>query len=482
MKKQQPTSSKTTLFAIVLWFSFVLIACNLGTTETNEVPTLAPRNTSTPPATLGFNGSGDSSFGGDIDANPIGTAVSDVSFQLRSMVQQVDAERLMAHTRTLENFHTRHINSTSSNPNGFGISAAADYIYQQFIDIRNNSAGAGFTVPSPLEFDYTRYGVATRQENIVAVIQGTEVGAGYIVVGAHYDSIGPDFGDASIRAPGANDNGTGVAALIELARVLSQQQYRSSIIFVAFSAEEHERGGSKAFVQWAQGRNIDIAMMLNIDSIGNANNSSGDVDYSLRIFSCQEDALCGDSRASRSLARAVELLSFEHDAPMPMSVENSSDRDGRYGDHFSFAEAGYPAIRFINRYEEFPNGSASDTIAFVERDFLQQATQSILTIIVALADGPQPPRQITMRTTDSGAPSLRWEAVPDARGYIIALRLPNRQKYEQHVVCTPETGYCDGTSLTWGDLTTYAGVSIAAQSMDGLIGRFSEEYVMRPGS
>lgn len=481
MKTKQMSSSKKLIISLVLWFTLVLIGCNLGTSTGDDLPTLAPRNTATPPPTIGFNGSGGNDFGGDIGANPIGTAISDGSVQLRNMMQQVDAERLILHVRNLQNVRTRHINSSTSDPN-IGIGAARTYIYNQFVEIRQSTPHGGFTVPPPLEFDYTRYNIATRQQNIVAVLQGTEPGAGFIVVGAHYDSIGPDFSDPNIFAPGANDNGTGVAALIEIARVLSQKQYRSSIIFVAFSAEEHERGGSKAFVQWAQGRNMDIAMMLNIDSIGNANNSSGAVDYTMRIFSCQDDGLCGGSRASRSLARAVELLSFENAAPMPMSVEDSSDREGRYGDHFSFAEAGYPAIRFINRYEEFGNGSSSDTVDFVERDYLHQATQSILSIIVSLANGPQPPRQITMRTTDDGSPSLRWENVFDAQGYIVALRLPNQQKYDQHVVCAPENGNCDGTSLTWGGLVNYAGVSIAAQGNDGLIGRFSEEFVMRPGS
>lgn len=475
--KPRPFTPKQRFF-FILWLSLVLIACNLGTSGTQAIPTLAPLASATPPPTLGFSGSGGDTNGGSVGTGNLTTPVADVSIKLYNMMQQVDIERLMYHVQNLQNFGTRHVNSnTGSATNGIG--AARNYIYNEFDKLRAYAPNGSLHVER-LAFDMSYNNIPTRQENIVAVLQGVEPGAGFLVIGAHYDSIGPDFSDATGSAPGANDNGTGVAALMELARVMGQQQFRASIIFVAFSAEEVDRRGSRAFVNWAKSRNLDIVSMINLDSIGNTNDRTGKVDASLRIFSCEGESICTDGGKSRNLARAVEFLGFAHNAVLPMSVESVADREGRYGDHFSFSEQGYPAIRFISTLEEWPNGSARDTIEYVERDYFRQSVQSIMMIAVALADGLQPPRQITVRNTDGGM-SLVWESVPNATGYTIALRLPNQQRYDHQLDCTPQTDYCKGTTLTWSGLGAYAGVAIASRGPDGLLGRLSLEYVLQQG-
>ena len=464
-----------------LGFVFLLMACNLGTAPSgNAIPTLPPSASATPPPTLGYNGSGNQQVTGNINVDGVQTPVADVSIQLYNLMQQVDAERLMTHVRNLEGFGTRHINSSTSSPTQ-GIGAARNYIYNQFAEMRQTAPNGSLHVER-LSFDLTMYNKPTRQQNIVAVLQGTQPGAGFWVVGAHYDSIGPAFDDADMAAPGANDNGTGVAGLIELARVLSTQQYRSSIIFVAFSAEEHGRRGSQEFVEWARSRNLDINGMINLDSIGNGYNASENRrDESLRIFSCEvSDTICKDGGLSRTLARGVEFLGFAHDAVLPMTVESAADRDGRYGDHFSFAEQGYPAIRFINTLEEWGNGSSRDLSQYVERDYLRKSVQSILMVIVALADGPPPPDDLVLRY-DSGQPVLVWDSVPEATGYYVALRLPGQQRYDQSLECSPQIDYCSGSRLAWSGLSNYAGVAIATRGADGLLGRLSEEYVLQPG-
>ncbi len=456
-------------FALIIWFAFVLVACNLGTTPASQPPTLAPRNTSTPIATLGYSGTGDQvvEVAGDIT-----TPVANIDVELFNLTQQVDVGRLRTHVETLVSFQTRHVNSTQTRSD-YGIGAASTYIYNQFLDIQTNSQGR-FTAQS-LPFDMQWGGLATRQENIVGVLQGTMPGAGFIIIGAHYDSINTNFDDATGFAPGANDNASGVAGLIEIARVLSQRQYRSSIIFVAFSAEEVGRLGSKAFVTWTQQQGlVDVAGMINIDSIGNSNNRNGIVNESLRIFSCEEEAICRDNGLSRHMARSMELLGFAHDSPLEMIVERSADRDGRYGDHFSFSEVGYPAIRIINTMEEFGNGSTQDTADHVEYPFLRQATQSILLMTIAIADGPPPPRNITIRTDANGRPTLIWEAVPEANGYIIALREVGSSRYDRVLE------WADGTALPYEPLTSgeFAGLAIGTEGANGLIGRLSAEYAL----
>jgi leucyl aminopeptidase len=245
--------------------------------------------------------------------------------------------------------------------------------------------------------------VTSTQQNIVAVVQGTEPGAGTLVVGAHYDSIvQPDFNDGASFAPGANDNGSGVAAIIELARILSQRQYRASVMLVAFSAEEVNRRGSRAFVDYLQSQNIDIIGMVNIDTIGNTQDFQGNTnDTELRVFSDGPNA----TSTSRHFARIAEFISYTHNLPLKLIVEDSPDREGRYGDHFSFSEKGYSAIRFIQAFEEKTNGDPTDTIEFVEPEYLRKAVQSILVVITAKADGPRPPRNISLRDKGNGVSS-----------------------------------------------------------------------------
>ena len=453
-----------------MWFLLVLVACNLGSSGGSQPPTLVPRASATPPPTLGFNGAVPQG-GGGIMPDGVNTPATSIDVELYALMQQVDIERLMAHVQTLQDFHTRHVNSTQTSTTQ-GIGAARMYIQEQFEIIRQQAPFGNFTA-QPQPFDLTYDGIPTIQHNIIGYLQGTEPGAGVLVIGAHYDSIGPDFGNAEMFAPGANDNGTGVAALIEIARIMSQRQFRSSIIFVAFSAEEVGRRGSKAFVQWARGRNIDIMGMINIDTIGNANNRSGNIQESLRIFSCEDEPICTDAGASRHMARSVELLGFVHSAELDMKVETTADREGRYGDHFSFSEGGYPAIRFINALEEWGNGSTSDTVNYIERPYFRKTTQSIMLIAIALADGPPPPDNIALRDTGDGDTVLRWADTEGAIGYLIALRWPGSTRYDQLLESSE-------TSFSWEGFTRYAGISIAARGSNGLIGRLSQEYIVQP--
>lgn len=466
--KTQSNSQKITPL-IILWIALVLIACNLGTVPASQPPTLAPRNTATPAPTLGYQPSGDA----QVELLPGNSEpVPNIDAILFELLEQVDVGRLRSHVETLQNFNTRHVNSSTTSSTT-GIGAARTYIHDQFLNIAANSQGRFQTQILP--FDLTHNSIPTRQENILGVLQGTSSGAGFIVIGAHYDSINTDFNDATGFAPGANDNATGVAGLIEIARVLSQRQFRSSIIFVAFSAEEVGRRGSKAFVDWSRSQGLDIAGMINIDSIGNTNNRNGVVDESLRIFSCEEEAICRDDGLSRHMARSMEFLGFAHHATLPMQVERAADRDGRYGDHFSFSEAGYPAIRFINTMEEFGNGSQQDIADHVEYPFLRQSVQSIMLMTIAIADGPPPPENISLRADSDGRPLLVWEEVPQAAAYVIALRSADSPLYDTQI------DRATGNRMVWDAFASgqYVGVAIGTRGENGLIGRLSAEYPLQ---
>jgi hypothetical protein len=473
--------SHRTSSLLLFWLAFVLIACNLGGSPGQAPPTLEPRASATPPPTLGFSGQAGQEAVNLAPGN-VNTPVTSIDVELYNLLQQVDMSRLQSHVETLQGFTTRHVNSRQDSST-YGIGAARDYIYSQFKQIEQQSNGR--LNASTQEFDMTYNSIPTRQSNVFGVLNGTAPGGGFVIVGAHYDSINTDFTDATGFAPGANDNGTGVAGIIEIARVLSQRQYRSSVIFVSFSAEEIGRQGSKAFVSYVRGRGLDVVGMINVDSIGNNNTRTGIIDESLRIFSCEGETYCQDDGFSRHMARSLEFLGFAHKAALDntplagsvldMEVESQGDRDGRYGDHFSFAEAGYPAIRFISTLEEFGNGSTQDIVDYVEWPYFRKSVQSIMLVTVALADGPPPPRSIALRNNADGRPTLIWEDVPNAAGYVIALRAPGSARYDYQV------DWSSGSSATWEGFTSgqYVALAIGTRGQNGLIGRLSQEYKLR---
>lgn len=443
---------------ILAGFMLLLVACNLGTSG-NGPPTLAPRPTPTPPATLGY---AELAYAPDIGNAPLLPA----DVEIFRIINQVESDRLMFHISILQGFYTRHVNSTQTS-SAEGIGAARAYIVDQFQTYLQFSGGNLYTFP--VDFEASVDGETSPQSNIVAVIQGTEVGAGAIIIGAHYDSIGRPLDSGIAFAPGANDNGSGVAAILEIARIMSQKQYKSTIMFVLFAAEEVGRQGSRAFASWIYDRGIDVTGMINVDTIGNVHDRSQAVnDQELRIFSAGPN----ETSASRQMARMINFIGFNYGLELDLTVQDAIDRENRYGDHFSFSELGYPAVRLINAHEEKSNGDPTDTIEYIEAGYLRQATQAVLVIATALADGPPPPHNITLRAQDSGRRTLVWEPAPEAASYVIALRRPGALIYEQQFEVTH-------TNVSWDQFTRYGGIAIAAKNAQGLVGRLSSEIIPR---
>ncbi|NDJ61732.1 MAG: M20/M25/M40 family metallo-hydrolase, partial [Chloroflexi bacterium] len=291
------------------------LACNL---TAPPPPTLVPFRTPvpSPPPTLGFQepGARPESFAPGIPQPPTlsGPALPGVttgpSREVLNLINQVEANRLTAHVVAFQNMGTRHVFSAFGNT-AQGIDAAYDYIMRHFNDISVQSNGRLTVLPSQ-EFVVSWGETEGVARNIIAVIQGQEAGGGIIVLGAHYDSISLDVFNANAPAPGANDNASGMAALLEIARIMSQTDHKATVMFVAFSAEEVGRQGSQAFVTdylRGNGNNIDIDAMLNIDIIGSGNGPNGVIDdRTIRVFSAGPDA-----SPSRRLARALALITSE---------------------------------------------------------------------------------------------------------------------------------------------------------------------------
>lgn len=443
-----------------LWLA--AIACNLS--SDSAPPTIVPRATATPPPTIGYATLAPEELPMVATTMPqqqTGTA-------LLNVINQVQGDRLYEHVSNLQNTFTRHINSSRTDPSR-GVGAAAAYIQRQFESIRDNSAGRLSVLP-PHEFSMTLADIQTTQSNIVAVIGGSETGAGIVLLGAHYDSRSLTFDDATSFAPGANDNGSGVAALIEIARIMSQYPQRSTVMFVAFGAEEYQRRGSIAFVEeYLRPNNIDISYMLNMDIIGSSSGPNGSIiDNRVRLYSAGSD----DMAPSRQLARALNLIAARYVPGMTVDVQGVGDREGRYSDHLSFSDVGVPAVRFIEALEN-PNRNHNDqdTVDGLRVSYFVRATQAVLTSAMALAGGPRPPQNISLRDDGTGQRTLVWEPSVDARSYVVALRRPGSLLYDNFFEVTANT-------VTWDGFTRdrFAGVAIAAQDANGLMGPFSFEY------
>ncbi|HEX2623259.1 MAG TPA: M20/M25/M40 family metallo-hydrolase, partial [Phototrophicaceae bacterium] len=255
-------------FLTFVWISLIALACNLGASEPPP-PTLAPRIDTQPVATLGVY----TPLPGQPDATPTpGIPATPIATKLYTMLSQIDQTRLLFHIDSLEHFHTRHVNSVGKT-DGTGITAAFNYINDEFNRIQG-LPDSHFVNLGGQPFAMTYNGMTTQQHNAVGVINGTEAGRGVVIVGAHYDSRTDDLTDATSSGPGADDNGSGVAAILELARVMSQYPSRASIIFVLFAGEEEGRYGSKAFVNdYVLANNIPVSVMINLDTIGNVQNA-----------------------------------------------------------------------------------------------------------------------------------------------------------------------------------------------------------------
>ena len=383
---------------------------------------------------------------------------------LTSLLNEVDEERLMGHVVALESFKSRHVNSPKNMPDQ-GIGAAYRYILNEFETI---AAQSGNMEVSSQEFIINYAGSSPHLQNIIAVIPGTDPTLGAIVIGAHYDSISINPSDGLAYAPGANDNASGTAALIELGRILSAHPHRATIILVAFSAEEVGRVGSRLFVRdYIQLRQIDVDLMINVDMIGGSTGSDGSSnDGSIRLFSEGPD----DS-PSRKVARTFDLVADHYVLDMEIVVQDRADRVGRYGDQMSFTEQGIPAVRFIEEQEHPEHQHCGfDTFDNIQPSYLRRSTQTILASVIVLADGLLAPSSVHLDDNGNGGHTLSWEPVPGATSYVIALRSPNSLVFDQQLEV-------QGTSLEWSDLDSgaFGTLAIAAKDENGLIGPLSTD-------
>jgi hypothetical protein len=351
-----------------------------------------------------------------------------------SLVADISSERLAADINTLAEFGTRQLYSDTSSPTR-GIGAAREWIREQFM-----KAGPRLQV----SFDTyqvvsqgTRLPRDVEVRNVVAVLPGASPRR--IYVSAHYDSVarrtdgtggetGFDWARADNDAPGANDDGSGTALVIELARVIAQSgiQFDATIVFIAFAGEEQGLVGAKLHAQRAQTEGWRIDAVFNNDIVGNVLGGTGAADADrVRVFSeGPEDS------SSRQIARYVRRVAMRYQPGHEVTLVARADRFGRGGDHTAFNQHGFAAVRVTEANEAYERQhTVADTPSGVNAEYLQRNARVNAAALASLALAPAAPMVVNERggpTLGRGASGydavLSWTASSGAVGYRVVWR------------------------------------------------------------
>lgn len=357
-------------------------------------------------------------------------------------VKEISAQKIEQTIQHLVGFHTRLTVSTNLPvESGRGVRAAAAWIEQQF-DSYSKECGGCLQVKT---FKFTqeptpRIPQPTEITDVYAVLPGTDVVNAkriYVITG-HYDSIAlAKMTDPEAEAPGANDDGSGTAAVLETARVLSKYKFPATIIFCAVAGEEQGLNGSAGFAKMAKAQGWDIKADLNNDIIGGDKNP-GQRPNIVRVFSeglpvaalgnadlIKEIRLTGmeSDSPSRELARYVNGIgvAYQKDGAATPHLVFRQDRYLRGGDHTSFNAEGFAAVRFTEWRENYDhqhqvvrteNGiEYGDLPKFVNFDYVARVAKLNAATLASLATAPAPPQQVRIDATKlENGTTLKWQA------------------------------------------------------------------------
>ncbi len=399
---------------------------------------------------------------GPLITNPDGTVIEAVNPDLRNLLDEVSQQNLQGYVQTLQGFNTRNTYSVTDQE-GVGIGAARRWIFNEFIRVGN-----GRLLVEVDEFPVNQGGVVYNQQNIIATLRGTSNHPGVIVFSAHYDSRSVDPLSGSSFAPGANDNASGVAALLEAARVLSSREWSQTIIFVSFAGEEQNRLGSTHFVTDRMLAGWRFDAMINSDIVG----GRPGIPQSLRLFTPGPEG-----SPPRQLARYMQYVAGMYMPQFPFVLIDAQDREGRYSDHVSFLQSGIPAVRMTESEEDRSRQhNGGDTAEWIDYSYLRQVTQLNIVILGNAAGAPaQPVSPSLSPMAEPGAFILTWIPDGNAAGYAISFRPVGSPSYPQfRYVNSSDAG---NVAITGLDAATTYAVSIAGLDGNGRIGLFSPEVL-----
>ncbi|MFZ5796606.1 MAG: M28 family metallopeptidase [Sphingomonas sp.] len=364
-----------------------------------------------------------------------------------------DPARLKATVEKLVSFGTRHTLSSADDPVR-GIGAARAWVAGEMTRIADACDGCITAANIARTFTNARAPNGVNVVDVLGFQQGLDPKR-VIIVGAHIDSRVSDAMDATHDAPGANDDGSGVALVLEAARILSKEKFRATIVYAVFSGEEQGLFGGTLLAETAKQRNWTISAMLNNDIVGNTMGQNGvRVADRVRVFSegirAVEDlpaqmARRGnggeDDGPSRALAKAIDGVAGTLPGGLDVFVDRRPDRFGRGGDHEPFLKLGYPAVRFSVGAENWTqqhqdvrveNGIAyGDTVDKMDFPYLAKVTAINVATIRRLAAAPAAPEGVTVAGALSFDTTVKWKPVAGAAAYRIHWRRNDAQDWQK---------------------------------------------------
>jgi hypothetical protein len=374
--------------------------------------------------------------------------------QIQKIVREISAANVEATIRKLVSFGTRHsLSETESATRGIG--AARRWIKSEFEHYSRESGGR-----LQVEFDeFTQPPVArvpkpTQIVNVVATLPGRQAESKdrIFVVSGHYDSCvcAQDVLDGTSDAPGANDDASGTAAVMEMARVMSKYEFDATLVFMTVAAEEQGLLGSTHWAEMARQKNLNIAGMITNDIIGSSHAEDGHVDNRhVRLFAegvpPAKELSPGlltllqtggeNDLPTRQLARSIKETAERYVAGMTVTVIYRKDRYLRGGDHSPFLERGFAAVRMTEPNEDYKhqhqkvrseNGvQYGDLPEFDDFNYIAQVARVNAAALANLALAPAAPANVEVETARlENDTTLRWEAnkEPDIAGYQIVWR------------------------------------------------------------
>jgi acetylornithine deacetylase/succinyl-diaminopimelate desuccinylase-like protein len=359
---------------------------------------------------------------------------------LHDVAEQVSQDQLHATIQRLVGFGTRHT-ASDTRSNARGIGAARRWIAAQF-QTMSRACGGCLQIETPSQtFTGERLPQPTEVMDVLAIQRGTSDPDRVIVISGHLDSRVSDPMNAMSDAPGANDDGSGTAAVMEAARVLSQHRFAATIVYAVLSGEEQGLYGGRVLADYARAHNWRVQADLNNDIIGNTEGTSGLRDNThVRVFSEGTRATETQDEAnrrrynggevdspSRNLARFMDRLADQYLTNLDVEMIYRTDRFSRGGDQVRMLEAGFPAVRVTEAVENYNRQHQDlravggvrygDTIEGVDFAYLAQVTRLNVVSLAALASAPAPPSGVAIVGAVGSDTTVSWSAAPGAAGY-----------------------------------------------------------------
>jgi Zn-dependent M28 family amino/carboxypeptidase len=383
------------------------------------------------------------------------------------MIDEISSERIENYITKLVSFHTRHNMSSRDNP-AQGIGAAWNWVKSE---MEKNIPASEGRLEVKLE-EYAAGGKGQRipytitLKNVVATLKGTDNNDDRkILISAHLDSRVQRDSDSTSFAPGADDDGSGIAAILEMVRIMSSRKFPATIIFMVVTGEEHGLYGARHMAAKAKNENWNIVAMLNNDMIGNSGSSETILNDNMRVRVFSEGVPAYETEQmaalrrytsgendgkARQLARYIKEIGERYVDQLTVTLVFRNDRFGRGGDHSPFCEQGFTAVRiteFNENYDRTHKISAvvngiqeGDLPESVDYEYVRKNTGINLATVANLALAPYEPANcgiivsgLTNKTT------LQWEVPsrgPKPLGYYILIRETWQPLWEKKIFVT----------------------------------------------